>query len=64
MPEFVDRSNAPETAVASPKNPATLVPGSTVTNDPTTSNQLTPVNQVLGRRFRLVSFRTLKPNEI
>jgi hypothetical protein len=64
VPEFMDRSNAPETAVASPKNPVTLVPGSTVTNDPTTSNQLTPVNQVLGRRFRVVSFRTLKPNEI
>ena len=64
VPEFMDRSNAPETAVASPKTPASLVPGSTVTADPTTSNQLTAVNQVLGRRFRIVSFRTLKPNEI
>lgn len=64
IPEFIDSSNAPETAVAGPKNPTTLVPGSTNTGDVTTSNQLTPVNNVLGRRFRVVSFRTLKPNEI
>lgn len=64
VPEFVDRTNAAETATAGPKNPTTLVPGSTNTGDVTTSNQLTPVNNVLGRRFRIVSFRTLKPNEI
>jgi hypothetical protein len=64
IPEFIDSTNAAETAAAGPKNPATLVPGSTTTSDVTTSNQLTPVNNVLGRRFRIVSFRTLKPNEI
>lgn len=64
IPEFVDTTNAPETAVASPKNHATLIPGTTTTSDVTTSNQLTPINNVLGRRFRIVSFRTLKPNEI
>jgi hypothetical protein len=64
IPEFIDSTNAAETAVAGPKNPTTLVPGSTNTSDVTTSNQLTPVNNVLGRRFRIVSFRTLKPNEI
>jgi hypothetical protein len=64
VPEFMDATNAPETAAASPKNPASLAPGATTTGEVTTSNQLTPVNQVLGRRFRIVSFRTLKPNEI
>lgn len=64
VPDYVDPSNPPETAVATPKLTANLVPGSTVTNDPTTSNQLSALNQVLGRRFRIVSFRTLKPNEI
>ena len=64
IPEFIDSTNAAETAAAGPKNPTTLVPGSTNTPDVTTSNQLTPVNNVLGRRFRIVSFRTLKPNEI
>jgi len=64
IPEFIDTTNAAETAAAGPKNPATLVPGSTNTGDVTTSNQLTPVNNLLGRRFRIVSFRTLKPNEI
>ncbi len=64
VPEFIDPTNAPETAVAGPKNPATLAPGTTITSDVTTSNQLTAVNNVLGRRFRIVSFRTLKPNEI
>jgi hypothetical protein len=64
IPEFIDSTNAAETAAAGPKNPTTLVPGTTTTSDVTTSNQLTPVNNVLGRRFRIVSFRTLKPNEI
>jgi len=64
VPEFVDPANAPETASASAKITTNLVPGSTVTNDASTSNQLTAVNNVLGRRFRIVSFRTLKPNEI
>jgi len=64
LPEFMDANDAPETAVATPKNTSSLVPGSLSTGDATTSNQLTAVNQVLGRRFRIVSFRTLKPNEI
>ena len=64
VPEFMDATNAPETAVASPKNPSSLVPGATTTSEATTSNQLTAVNHLLGRRFRIVSFRTLKPNEI
>ncbi len=60
----MDATNAPTTAVASPKNPASQVPGATTTGDVTTSNQLTALNHLLGRRFRIVSFRTLKPNEI
>ena len=64
VPEFMDATNAPTTAVASPKNPASQVPGATTTGDVTTSNQLTALNHLLGRRFRIVSFRTLKPNEI
>lgn len=63
IPDFIDPSNAPETAVA-----ATKLPGATTaltsSANATLSTQLTDVNRVLGRRFRIVSFRTLKPNEI
>ena len=65
MPEFIDPTNAPETGSAAPR------PSAAVSADdelppavPALSNKLTPLNHALGRRFKLISSRYLKPDEI
>jgi type II secretory pathway pseudopilin PulG len=64
VPEYMDPINAPETGAAAAKLTASTQPGTVTTSDATTSTQLTALNNVLGRRFRVVSFRTLRPHEI
>jgi hypothetical protein len=61
IPEFVDPSNAAETGNSAPK-PLKIAPSAAT--DPTLSTALTPVNNVLGRRFKIVSMRWLKADEI
>ena len=61
-PEFVDPSNVPETGTAAPRT--TIKTNTTGAPDPTLSNSLTPVNSILGRRFKIISMRWLKLDEI
>lgn len=61
IPEFVDPTNPAETGNSVPK-PLKIAPSSAT--DPTLSTALTPVNNVLGRRFKVVSMRWLKADEI
>ena len=61
IPEFVDPTNAAETGAGGPK-PLKIAPSAAT--DPTLSTALTPVNNVLGRRFKIVSMRWLKADEI
>ena len=61
IPEFVDPTNAAETGAGVPK-PLKIAPSAAT--DPTLSTALTPVNNVLGRRFKIVSMRWLKADEI
>ena len=61
VPEFLDPTNAAETGVSAPK-PLKIAPSAAT--DATVSTALTAVNNVLGRRFRIVSMRWLKADEI
>lgn len=61
IPEFVDPTNPAETGNSAPKP---LKIGPSLATDPTVSTALTPVNNVLGRRFKVVSMRWLKADEI
>ena len=61
IPEFVDPTNAAETGNSAPK-PLKIAPSAAT--DATLSTALTPVNNVLGRRFKIVSMRWLKADEI
>lgn len=61
IPEFLDPTNAAETGNSAPK-PLKIAPSAAT--DPTLSTALTPVNNVLGRRFKIVSMRWLKADEI
>ena len=61
IPEFVDPTNVAETGNSAPK-PLKIAPSAAT--DPTLSTALTPVNNVLGRRFKIVSMRWLKADEI
>lgn len=60
VPDFVDPANTAETGNSAPKP---LVPGP-ATADATVSPALTPVNHLLGRRFKVLSMRWLQGNEI
>ena len=61
IPEFVDSTNVAETGNSAPRP---LQIGPSTATDPTVSTALTPVNNVLGRRFKVVSMRWLKADEI
>ncbi len=61
LPEFVDPTNAPETGNSAPR-PLKIAPSSAT--DASVSTALTKVNNVLGRRFKVISMRWLKANEI
>ena len=60
VPDFVDPTNSPETSNSAPKP---LVPGP-ATADASVSPALTPVNHLLGRRFKVLSMRWVQGNEI
>lgn len=61
VPEFIDPTNVPETGNSAPR-PLKISPSSAT--DATVSTALTLVNNVLGRRFKVVSMRWLKADEI
>ena len=60
-PEFIDRTNPAETGSSAPKP---LGFGAPTTTDPTTNRNLTLINHILGRRFKVTSMRWLKTHEI
>ena len=61
VPEFIDPANAPETGNSAPR-PLKIAPS--VETDASVSTALTKVNNVLGRRFKVISMRWLKADEI
>ncbi len=60
VPDFIDPTNTAETGNSAPKP---LVAGP-ATADATVSPALTPVNHLLGRRFKVISMRWVQGNEI
>ncbi len=60
-PEFVDRADPAETGSSAPKPLGFGAPTST---DPTTNRNLSLINHILGRRFKVTSMRWLKTDEI
>ncbi len=60
IPDFIDPTNTAETGNSAPKP---LVAGP-ATADATVSPALTPVNHLLGRRFKVISMRWVQGNEI
>jgi hypothetical protein len=60
VPDFIDTTNTAETGNSAPKP---LVAGP-ATADATVSPALTPVNHLLGRRFKVISMRWIQGNEI
>ena len=61
VPEFIDPTNAPETGNSAPR-PLKVAPS--LESDASVSTALTKVNNLLGRRFKVISMRWLKANEI
>ena len=70
IPDFIDsgvtkNTNAPETGSAAPKPSATTSDwDATPPAIPALSNALTPLNHALGRRFKIINVRWLKPDEV
>jgi len=60
-PEFIDRTNPAESGSSALKP---LGVGAPTSVDPTTNRNLTPINNILGRRFKAISMRWLKTDEI
>ena len=60
-PEFIDRTDPAETGSSAAKPLGFGAPTST---DPTTNRNLSLINHILGRRFKVTSMRWLKPDEI
>lgn len=61
LPEFIDATNAPETGNSAPR-PLKIT--ASAATDATISTALSPVNNILGRRFKVISMRWLKADEI
>ena len=61
LPEFIDSTNAPETGNSAPR-PLKIAPS--LETDASVSTALSKVNNLLGRRFKVISMRWLKANEI
>ena len=61
VPEFIDPTNPAETGNSAPRP---LLPAASAVTDASVSTALTKVNNVLGRRFKVISMRWLKANEI
>lgn len=61
VPDFVDPTNPAETGSSAPR-PLKIAPS--VATDATVRTDLTQVNNVLGRRFKVVTMRWLKADEI
>lgn len=61
IPDFVDPTNPAETGNSAPR-PLKIAPSAAA--DATVRTDLTPVNNVLGRRFKIVTMRWLKADEI
>ena len=60
-PEFIDRANPAETGSSATKP---LGFGAPTSADPTTNRNLSLLNHILGRRFKVTSMRWLKTDEI
>ena len=60
-PEFIDRTDPAETGSSAPKPLGFGAPTST---DATTNRNLSAINHILGRRFKVTSMRWLKADEI
>ena len=60
-PEFVDRADPAETGSSAAKPLGFGAPTST---EPTTNRNLSLINHILGRRFKVTSMRWLKTDEI
>jgi hypothetical protein len=60
-PEFIDRADPAETGSSAAKPLGFGVP---TTTDPTTNRNLSLLNHILGRRFKVTSMRWLKTDEI
>jgi len=60
-PEFIDRTDPAETGSSAAKPLGFGAPTST---EPTTNRNLSLINHILGRRFKVTSMRWLKPDEI
>jgi hypothetical protein len=60
VPDYIDPTNSAETGNSAPKP---LVSGP-ATVDASVSTALTPVNRLLGRRFKVISMRWIQGNEI
>ncbi len=60
-PEFIDRANPAETGSSAAKP---LGVGPPTSADPTTNRNLSLINHILGRRFKVTSMRWLKADEI
>ena len=60
-PGFIDRTNPPETGSSAAKP---LGVGAPTSADPTTNRNLSIINHILGRRFKVTSMRWLKADEI
>ena len=61
-PEFIDRADPAETGSSAPKPLSFGAP--TTTADATTNQNLSLINHILGRRFKITSMRWLKTDEI
>jgi hypothetical protein len=63
IPDYLDNTNVAETGSSAPRLANSLNTINT-NSDFTLNNQLTPVNRLLGRRFKIIAMRWLTPDEI
>jgi hypothetical protein len=61
LPDFIDPIDPPETGNAAPASSGASAPTST---DVSLRPKLEPINQILGRRFKVMSMRWLRLDEI
>lgn len=64
LPDFVDDNDPAESGCAAPKPSTAIAAAGSYAGEAALNPGLTAINRVLGRRFKIISARLLRPNEI
>ncbi len=64
LPDYVDEADPPESGSAAPKPTSLVIPAESQTGEAALRTGLTQANRIFGRKFKVISVRWLRPDEV